>query len=951
MSKSIANIEVDENKFNSTNETENLHLPQFVATDKPGWLTDFNGAMEVIDEAAGVLQDQITEQFEDLESVHTQLNRVDDDINNPEHGLKQLHADNSNRISRLETTVGNESHGLVKDVNELQDDMVQTNTMAVKDNATLGSVVNLLCNKFVTTAQYNPGAYVYTENDDGSLNFLRCTTLHHGAFNPDHFEDVTEKLISALDNSGGGGGSQYVLPVAGDADDPDAVLGGVIVGEGLSIDPETGILSRTVTPTEGIGSDYYASRVRAGLVKPNTDAGLDVNSSNGVISIIIDDNTMVFTPDGKLAAKPDTSRFASGQGINISNEAVPHVSVKLAANGNLGFDSDGGLRAILPDSAYTIVQGSGVEIVTDAQNNTKTINIKQASPNELGGIMTTPDEFYIEHTDEDHPNNVEGRLHLQLYENKGLKKQSGQGFYVGVDGTTVTYDQNGNLQATGGGGQPYVLPIASDSTLGGVKVGTGLEINSSTGMLRTKVAGSDALGGIKVGDGLSIESDGTLSVSGGGGGVSDVHFIQDYYDFDTGFYNTYIHNTISSLLDKTGGRMLPVVLHCGKFVQGEWKTLDMINPLGITPPDPRALSTDIYIRKGTPVVQLCGSFPCGHLAGQQIPGTLPPERYGYFATSYGSTSMQIGVLKEDVSLLKLYYFVTVDDILVGDVWDMTNPASPTVIEDVFLDDKLVRQTGSFGFGAVAQNLVGEDGAIIPCKNINMYGNPYFASSFNDPTIKHPIVETQLNVIDIPEESRYKPLTLFLPMYFRPSQGFKSYYSSVWSDIWDTTGGAPPLKGYSAEITYRVDIASNDNLDTRHTVFEKTFRIRRSMWEGWNNGDRDYVPVRDYTYGDITVGHDPQEYRYLSADIYPSDASKIIVTASIVIENEDTGSVRTTFSEYYNDATHKDFELGWVELATVDQEGNPLPSDYGTPSDPGSARSATLNYYLYETDNY
>lgn len=34
----------------STNKTPNLELPQFIGTDKPSWLVDFNGAMNTIDE-------------------------------------------------------------------------------------------------------------------------------------------------------------------------------------------------------------------------------------------------------------------------------------------------------------------------------------------------------------------------------------------------------------------------------------------------------------------------------------------------------------------------------------------------------------------------------------------------------------------------------------------------------------------------------------------------------------------------------------------------------------------------------------------------------------------------------------------------------------------------------------------------------------------------------------
>lgn len=73
---------------------------------------------------------------------------------------------------------------------------------------------------------------------------------------------------------------------------------------------------------------------------------------------------------------------------------------------------------------------------------------------------------------------------------------------------------------SGGGGSQYELPIASADTLGGVKVGTGLSINSETGVLANSnptpyslpIAGAETLGGVKVGTGLSINSEtGVLS--------------------------------------------------------------------------------------------------------------------------------------------------------------------------------------------------------------------------------------------------------------------------------------------------------------------------------------------------------------------------------------------------------------------------------------------------------
>lgn len=37
--------------MSATNKTANYELPKFVGTDKPSWLTDFNGAMTKIDTA------------------------------------------------------------------------------------------------------------------------------------------------------------------------------------------------------------------------------------------------------------------------------------------------------------------------------------------------------------------------------------------------------------------------------------------------------------------------------------------------------------------------------------------------------------------------------------------------------------------------------------------------------------------------------------------------------------------------------------------------------------------------------------------------------------------------------------------------------------------------------------------------------------------------------------
>lgn len=85
------------------------------------------------------------------------------------------------------------------------------------------------------------------------------------------------------------------------------------------------------------------------------------------------------------------------------------------------------------------------------------------------------------------------------------------------------------LSSGSGGGSEYVLPAATASTLGGIKVGDNLSITD--GVLSAKdtvytlpIAGSDTLGGIKIGSGLSVDENGKVDVTGGSSEESDPVF-------------------------------------------------------------------------------------------------------------------------------------------------------------------------------------------------------------------------------------------------------------------------------------------------------------------------------------------------------------------------------------------------------------------------------------------
>ena len=83
-----------------------------------------------------------------------------------------------------------------------------------------------------------------------------------------------------------------------------------------------------------------------------------------------------------------------------------------------------------------------------------------------------------------------------------------------VVGGKMIFEEGATVEGlNGGGGSSYTLPTASTSTLGGVKVGSGLTITD--GVLSADgvpTASADTLGGVKVGSGLTI-TDGVLSTT------------------------------------------------------------------------------------------------------------------------------------------------------------------------------------------------------------------------------------------------------------------------------------------------------------------------------------------------------------------------------------------------------------------------------------------------------
>lgn len=156
----------------------------------------------------------------------------------------------------------------------------------------------------------------------------------------------------------------------------------------------------------------------------------------------------------------------------------------------------------------------------------------------IGNASAEPKQAYYNGSTPGLPNLPSNATMLFVYDNGswigsyvGTGGGSGEGYTLppasattlgGVKiGSGINVTADGVISANGGGGTPYELPAATTTTLGGIKVGDNLTItpdgklNANAGAYELPVATSAILGGVKVGDGLSVTQDGKISVTAG----------------------------------------------------------------------------------------------------------------------------------------------------------------------------------------------------------------------------------------------------------------------------------------------------------------------------------------------------------------------------------------------------------------------------------------------------
>ena len=335
-------------------------------------------------------------------------------------------------------------------------------------------------------------------------------------------------------------------------------IGGVIVGDNLSID-NTGTLSADeYTPGEGISIDSN----KEVSVKYNSD-GLSINASdeleldkatkNSIGGVIVGDNIDVtngtisvpIATDSSLGVVKPTNGLSidntgelsvntgDGLSINQDNEIEINIGEGLSINqdNELEVSVGNGLSINASDEVEldkaTASALGGVIVGDNIDVNNGTISVPKAASNKLGvvkptdglsvdsnGVLTvdTGDGLSIDSTTKEVNVNVGDGL--QINQDNELEVSLGNG---------LQFDSNDDIEVNTGDG----LSINQDNELE-VNVGDGLSIDSTNNDINVKtgraltinqdneidvnIASRSAYGVVKVGEGVNVDSNGIISV-------------------------------------------------------------------------------------------------------------------------------------------------------------------------------------------------------------------------------------------------------------------------------------------------------------------------------------------------------------------------------------------------------------------------------------------------------
>lgn len=230
-----------------TNSTTNYELSQFLGSDKPAWLVDYNGDMLKIDTQMKANADAAAEVAGDVSQLQSEIGS---------EGLTGRITQAENDIDALETAVGSVElpttaqtlTGAIAELKGVNDDQ----TTAIGNNATaiaqvsgnvegVSQLAYTIANVYDSTATYSIGDYCIQAN-----TLYKCTTAIAVGEAFDSSKWTSVKVMDEMP-SGGGGGTTYT---AGDGID--------ITTDVISFDGDT-------APYDNTSSGLSATNVQAAI--------------------------------------------------------------------------------------------------------------------------------------------------------------------------------------------------------------------------------------------------------------------------------------------------------------------------------------------------------------------------------------------------------------------------------------------------------------------------------------------------------------------------------------------------------------------------------------------------------------------------------------------------------------------------------------------------------------
>ena len=268
------------------------------------------------------------------------------------------------------------------------------------------------------------------------------------------------------------GSSGYVLPIAS-----ATILGGIRVGQGLTIDPNTGILNATGTYALPVASNSILGGIKVDnettfmngetLVVPGAGYSLPIATTAVLGGVIIGPNITSHSNGQIDYVNPNPTPYTLPVASTTQLGGVKVDGTTITVNGN-GVISGAYSYSLPPATNHSLgglIVGDGLAVASNGlvtANAPTPYTLPIANASTLGGVKT--------------------------------------GANVTVNATTGVVDYL-NPNPT-----PYSLPVATGAALGGIKVGANLTITNGALDYSLPIASSGVLGGIKVGNNLTINS-------------------------------------------------------------------------------------------------------------------------------------------------------------------------------------------------------------------------------------------------------------------------------------------------------------------------------------------------------------------------------------------------------------------------------------------------------------